>query len=73
MRTALEQGGVRFLFVDELAVGIIRADAETGARRIADSFNFKENHAPKKTDRPDLSARDDQRGPPRTHDNAGRA
>jgi transcriptional regulator with XRE-family HTH domain len=53
MRTALEQGGVRFLFVDELAVGIIRADVETGARRIADSFNFKENHAPEKTDRPD--------------------
>jgi hypothetical protein len=26
MRTALEQGGVRFLFVDELAIGIIRAD-----------------------------------------------
>jgi hypothetical protein len=26
MRTALEQGGVRFLIVDELAIGIIRAD-----------------------------------------------
>lgn len=26
MRTALEQGGVRFLFADELAIGIIRAD-----------------------------------------------
>jgi hypothetical protein len=26
MRTALEQGGVRFLFVDELAIGIILAD-----------------------------------------------
>ena len=44
---------MRLLFVDELAVGIIRADVETGARRIADSFNFKENHAPEKTDRPD--------------------
>jgi transcriptional regulator with XRE-family HTH domain len=28
MRRALEQGGVRFLFIDELAVGIIRADVE---------------------------------------------
>jgi hypothetical protein len=26
MRTALEQGGVRVLFVEELAIGIIRAD-----------------------------------------------
>jgi hypothetical protein len=26
MRTALEQGGVRLFFADELAIGIIRAD-----------------------------------------------
>ena len=28
LRTALEQGGVRFLIIDELVVGIIRADVE---------------------------------------------
>ena len=31
LRMALEQGGVRFLIIDELVVGIIRADVEFGS------------------------------------------